>query len=269
MENEIEREGVRRMMLQYMFDQNYWLPVHGGGRITFPPLPSQIRIEDVAHGLSNDCRYAGQIKFYSVAEHTARMAMAALRTNILFAGPILYLANQFCNTPGVSLLHLLDKDSAVRRQLEIMMSGQEPVTKASYLHVLQAICLHDAAEAYLRDIPRPVKRQPFMLGYRMAEEYFSEMIMEALAHRNSGTEPIRVWVKALDNAMIRREFAMLFPYADAPPCQETHNNPSADELVGLASATIWSEWGWPPDKARRIYSLFCWLAGLSGWAVLS
>ena len=36
-----------------------------------------IYIEDIAHGLSNVCRYAGQPKtFYSVAEHSVRMAEA-------------------------------------------------------------------------------------------------------------------------------------------------------------------------------------------------
>jgi hypothetical protein len=36
--------------------------------------------------------------------------------------------------------------------------------------------LHDASEAYLGDVSRPVKRQPMMSGYREAEEHLQNMI---------------------------------------------------------------------------------------------
>ena len=40
------------------------------------PKPEQICIEDIAHALSNICRYTGHTKaFYSVAEHSVRMAL--------------------------------------------------------------------------------------------------------------------------------------------------------------------------------------------------
>jgi hypothetical protein len=42
-------------------------------------------------------------------------------------------------------------------------------------HQLQGL-LHDAAEAYLVDIPSPVKRQPEMQGYRQAEARLSQCI---------------------------------------------------------------------------------------------
>jgi len=42
-----------------------------------------IYIEDIAHGLSNICRYTGQCKrFYSVAEHSVRMAELCFGTSM-------------------------------------------------------------------------------------------------------------------------------------------------------------------------------------------
>lgn len=39
------------------------------------PWPSDIRVEDIAHGLSNLCRFSGHVKtFYSVAEHSVRVS---------------------------------------------------------------------------------------------------------------------------------------------------------------------------------------------------
>lgn len=53
-----------------------WLTTYSGRHIFFiRPSKDDICIEDIAHGLSNICRYVGQCStFYSVAEHSVRMA---------------------------------------------------------------------------------------------------------------------------------------------------------------------------------------------------
>lgn len=76
---------------------------------TKDPQPETIRLEDIAHALSNTCRYGGHCKrFYSVAEH------------------------------------------AVFVSYRLQRKGFGRVTQLAGLH-------HDDAEAYLNDIPRPMK----------------------------------------------------------------------------------------------------------------
>ncbi len=53
--------------------------LHSGALFDFlDPWASEFTIEDVAHGLSNICRYAGQCRaFYSVAEHSIHVSRVA------------------------------------------------------------------------------------------------------------------------------------------------------------------------------------------------
>src|ERR1017187_4953916 len=87
------------------------------------PNPADIRIEDIAHALSNQCRFGGQAReFYSVAEHCVRVS-------------------QLCR-PEDALWGLL----------------------------------HDASEAYLSDVPAPMKELPEFEAYRAAERSLQRVI---------------------------------------------------------------------------------------------
>jgi len=86
--------------------------------------PEDICIADIAHGLSNLCRYFGQCKrFYSVAEHCVKLSLAE------------------------------------------NMSGDP---KARFLH--------DAVEAYIGDIARPLKA--LLPEYRRIEDEIQKIIEE-------------------------------------------------------------------------------------------
>ncbi len=108
------------------------------GRQFWPldPRADEVCVEDIAHALSHQCRFAGHTKtFYSVGEHSIRVAY--------------YLEDTLRPSLG-------DQAS------EVALWG----------------LLHDASEAYLVDLPRPVKRQPCMQPYRDAEERVSAAIAQ-------------------------------------------------------------------------------------------
>jgi uncharacterized protein len=103
-----------------------WILTASGRR--FDPLnpdPTAIDIEDIAHALSNICRFTGHTReFYSVAQHSVIVAWHVERT--------------------LSLQGLL----------------------------------HDASEAYLCDLARPVKHDPAFENYRRLESRLQGFICE-------------------------------------------------------------------------------------------
>lgn len=113
----------------------------------FDPTPEMICIEDVAHGLSRQCRFAGHTKeFYSVAQHSIHVCDLA--------------PDQF---------------------------------------KIQAL-LHDAGEAYLCDIPGPIKKR--LPEYRKIEEN----LMNVIAKKFGFDWPMSSWVKNDDKIMLKREW---------------------------------------------------------------
>jgi len=165
----------------------------------FDAKPEHICIEDIAHALSNQCRFSGHTsRFYSVAEHA-------------------WLASYYAPA-----------------------------------HLAAAALMHDAAEAYLIDIPRPLKLyvQFFIsdvrqFSYYQAEESLLKVIgdkYELKLHPQSET------VTKLDNALLVREYLTLINenlppgLEGVPPLELTQQTivghlPSVAKSLFLARAT--------------------------------
>lgn len=136
----------------------FWITTSSGLHF-YPrdPEGSTYRIKDIAHALSQLCRFAGHCKeFYSVAEHSVM----------------------------------------VSRIIE-GMAGVEEGSPGSCLWGL----LHDASEAYLVDIPRPVKQLPELSGYRALEK----RTMDAIVTSFGLTKDEPNWVKNADLLALRSE----------------------------------------------------------------
>jgi 5'-nucleotidase len=120
------------------------------GRQFWPldPRPEDVEIMDIAHALSNVCRYTGHCsQFYSVAQHSV-------------------LVSRYCANPLWGLLH-------------------------------------DAGEAYLADVARPVK--PGIVNLKEIENG----LMQAVASRFSLSWPEPHDVKAVDTRILMDERRVL------------------------------------------------------------
>ncbi|MFP9190795.1 hypothetical protein ACLI4Q_03890 [Natrialbaceae archaeon A-CW1-1] len=150
------------------------------------PNPEKIHVEDVAHGLSNVGRFAGQgQEFYSVARHSVHVS------------------------------------------LEVEARGGD---KAAQRYAL----VHDAAEAYLSDVPGPVKKS--LPGYKHAERRLDAAVVTAFGLEvDADTEAA---VKAADKVVGMHELATQFPNGGHKEA-DLHHDPSVVE--GNADKTAFLE----------------------------
>ena len=116
----------------------------------FEPALEMIRIEDIAHALSNQCRFGGHLpKFYSVAQHSI-------------------MCSKF-----------VDNESK-----------------------LQAL-LHDASEAYLLDIPKPIKLK--LPNYKVCEDGLMKLIAEKFGFNPEFSQS----TKEVDEYLLQWEWSTL------------------------------------------------------------
>ncbi len=147
------------------------------------PRAEDIRIQDIAHALSHQCRFAGHTRvFYSVAEHCVRVSRLL----------------DVCGHPRTVVLQGL---------------------------------LHDASEAYLVDIPKPLKESEVFAGYREIEGYLQAMIFEAfeLPPRESRL------VRTADAVLLATEARDLMPYRSEHWC-DLPQPPLTEKIVPWSSA---------------------------------
>lgn len=113
----------------------------------FDPDPATITLQDIAHSLSQQCRFGGHLPhFYSVAQHSIQV-----------------------------------------------MRNVAPEHKIAAL-------LHDASEAYLLDIPSPVK--PHLTNYKEIED----RIMRVIAEKFDFQWPLSQEVKDADKEQLEYEW---------------------------------------------------------------
>lgn len=192
----------------YVMAQTDWIQTYGGEK--FYPLaarPEEVKITDIARALSMLCRYCGHVaRFYSVAEHCVRVSrMAADR---------------------VTTQHPAIPSRTHQRE---------------WLNVARWGLLHDASEAYLGDVTRPVKKSQTMAGYKAAETRLMGVIAERFALE--GDEPTEVrWA---DDAI----YGLEVPQLKAPVHPEWKvNTPSGKlEVRPIQGERI----GWAPARAER------------------
>jgi uncharacterized protein len=151
------------------------------------PQQSSIVIGDIAHALSNICRYGGHSRaFYSVAEHSVLVSLV--------------------------------------------------VEKTHPEHAFAAL-MHDATEAYVGDVPRPLKA---LLGRAYAE---LEKAAWLAICRKFGINPfLHECVKAADNAVLLAEKDVLL---DEPPIPWTW-------AAGLTPADVAINC-WIPRVAKMVF----------------
>jgi hypothetical protein len=171
------------------------------GRQFWPldPHPEEIFIEDIAHALSLVCRYTGHCReFYSVAEHSVRVSFQAQR---------LYLK--------------LDRSAGrYERARTIALCG----------------LLHDASEAYISDVSRPVKHSAtFGPIYKAIEANLEPQI-----NRRFELPPYLPVVKQADNQLLATERRDLMA---VPPRQWSPDDSPLDHPI----------LPWTPAQAEEMF----------------
>lgn len=161
-----------------------WIQTYTG-KAFYPldPRVEDVEILDIAHALSNSCRFTGHCReFYSVAQHSVFVSFRVPEADALWG------------------------------------------------------LLHDASEAYLCDVAKPVKKQGAMLEYRRAEARVMDVVCDRFGL--SRVEPPSV--KLVDQRALATEARDLMNIADRR--WEQRAEPYEERIGSL-----------PPAAAKRMF----------------
>ncbi len=167
----------QRQMVAVKLEVGPTIMLHSGAWFDFcAPSSSDFTIEDIAHGLGNICRYAGQCRdFYSVAEHS-----------------------------------ILVSETAVGHEFEAL--------------------LHDAAEAFLGDITRPLKQM--LPDYRKIEN----SVQKAIFDRFGLPRALNPFIKQADLRVLAAEQRQIMPAGTDAWARESKVEPAPVVVLHLSPA---------------------------------
>ncbi len=156
------------------------------------PHPEDIKIADIAWGLSRQNRFGGHTiskKPYTVAQHTvqvSRIAEQALTVGNEFHEMFdRYIDNEIANIFNHPEFHFSMEENPSDVAFLKWNNFKDMLLRDLDEYKIQMIAfhalMHDFAEAYLIDIPTPVKRLPGVYeAYRAAEEKMDNVIFKTL-----------------------------------------------------------------------------------------
>lgn len=149
------------------------IATYSGGRFYIgTPSPDEVDIDDIAHALSNLCRFTGHTrKFFSVAEHSINV---------------------------------------MRVVANLIVGKQEPVPRMQLKDTLTWALLHDAHEAYIGDISRPFKWYLETIAPGMLDSVLGRIDTAIEEHFRLGPEP-KALIKQADNICLAAEKRDLMP----------------------------------------------------------
>lgn len=191
-------------MLKTDWFKDGWMQTYTGRKF-YPqtPEPGMIDIRDIAHGLSLTCRFGGQCDgFYSVAQHCVVMLHYAQ-------------CSHFHDHPAKGL---------TTKELKILQRD---------------VLMHDATEAYLGDMPSPVKA--LLPDFKRMEDKLDVVIRRTF----DLPEEKHPLVKVLDTGLVVTELRVLCGPRPADALIEVPELPGIDYIADEVAPA------WKPKVAER------------------